>query len=123
MPNARTNNDHLRSLLSKPLDELQLLEDNSELILSFSQGICQLIQKNGGALPLLQEISTYKINRESDPFCNHASGLFDYFNATTFFKISHQQNTGYIDIGLYSEINAMRQRNYEWFALSAVIDF
>lgn len=118
-------NDYLRSLLSKPLNKLQLLEDNRELLLSFSHGICLLIQKNGGAYSLLKAITEYKINRETDPFCDHSGGMFTYCNATIFFKISHHQKTAHIDIGLYREINQMRrQRNdYQWYALEAVTNF
>ncbi|PAJ75726.1 hypothetical protein CJF42_03590 [Pseudoalteromonas sp. NBT06-2] len=118
-------NDNLRSQLSKSLDELQQLEDKQDLILSFSNGICLLMKENGGAHPLLSAVSTYKINRETDPFCNHSAGMFTYCQATMFFKISHHQNTAHIDIGLYSETGQMRQQrnNYQWYALKAVIDF
>lgn len=119
----KDRNDHLRSLLSKSLDELQRLEDNQELILSFSDGICLLMKKTS-SVQLLKAITEYKIKRETDPFCKHSAGMFDYCNATIFFKISHHQNTAHMDIGLYSEINTMRlqRNNYEWFALSAVIN-
>lgn len=119
-------NEYLRSLLSKPLAELQLLEDNQELILSFSNGICLLMKENGGAHPLLKAIKDYKINRETDPFNDHSGGMLEYGRAKTtiFFKISHQQKTGHIDIGQYTEINAMRQRDkYVWFSLKAIADF
>tara|TARA_R110000765_G_scaffold369087_1_gene459295 strand:- start:962 stop:1339 length:378 start_codon:yes stop_codon:yes gene_type:complete len=122
MSNA-TNNDYLRSLLTQPLKALQQLEDNNKLILSFSHGICQLIQKTGGAVPLLSAVKECKINREVDPFADRSASTFDYLNNRIFFKISHKQNTPHIDIGLYSEIPDMRrQRNkYEWFALQAVV--
>lgn len=120
---SKDRNDHLRSQLSKSLTELQRLEDNQELILSFSDGICQLMKNNGGAHPLLTAVSTNKINRETDPFCNHSASMFTYCNATIFFKIHHQ--SACIDIGLYSEINAMRAKRdkYVWFSLKAIADF
>jgi hypothetical protein len=119
----KERNNHLRSLLSKPLNELQLLEDNQELILSFSHGICQLMQKTCGATPILTAITEYKINRETDPFCDHSAGMFTYCSATIFFKIHHQ--SACIDIGLYSEINAMRAKRdkYVWFSLKSIADF
>jgi len=122
---SKDKNDHLRFQLSKSLDELQLLEDNNELILSFSDGICQLMQNNGGAHPLLQEISECKINRETDPFTDHSGCMLIYCSTKIFFKITHHQKTAHIDIGLYNEIDAMRrQRNdYQWYALEAVTNF
>jgi len=116
-------NDHLRSLLSKPLAELQQLEDNNELILSFSNGICQLMKKTGGAGPLLKAVHDHNITRDHDPFCNNSAGMLTYCQVTIFFKIPHQ--SARIDIGLYSETGQMRRQrnNYEWFALEAVIDF
>ncbi len=124
MSNIERNN-HARSLLSKSLDELQKLEDNNELVLSFSPGICSLMQNTGGAVPLLTAITEYKINRETDPFCDHSGGMFDYCNATIFFKISHPQNTANIDFGLSSEVNIMRiqRHNFQYYALEAVTDF
>jgi hypothetical protein len=121
----KERNNYLRSLLTKSLDDLQLLEDNRELLLSFSHGICQLMQKTGGALPLLTAVQNYKIKRETDPFNDHSGGMFTYGNATIFFKISHQQNTAYIDIGLYNEIKIMRRQRdkYVWFSLKAIADF
>ena len=128
MSNARTNNDYLRSQLSKSLDELQQLEDKGELILSFSNGICMLMKRNGGAHPLLEKITGHKINREFDPFADGSGGMLDYGSSKTkiFFKITHQQNTAYIDFGLYSEINVMRRQRrdkYIWFSLKAIADF
>lgn len=121
----KERNNHLRSLLSKPLNELQLLEDNQELILSFSHGICQLMQKTGGAVPLLTAVQNYKIKRETDPFNDHSGGMLTYTDTSIFFKISHHQKTAHIDIGLYNEIDQMRRQrnNYQWFSLSAVVDF
>jgi len=120
-------NNHARSLLSKPLNELQSLEDKNELILSFSPGICQLMKENGGAHPLFKSIKDYKINRETDPFNDHSGGMLEYGRAKTtiFFKISHHQNTANIDFGLSSEVNIMRiqRHNYQWYALEAVTDF
>lgn len=122
---SKDRNDYLRSQLSKSLDELQQLEDNQKLVLSFSPGICQLMKENGGAHLLLKSIKDYKINRETDPFNDHSGGMLEYGRAKTtiFFKISHQ--SACIDIGLYSETGQMRRQrnNYEWFALEAVIDF
>jgi len=122
---SKARNEYLRSQLSMPLNELQQLEDNQELILSFSHGICLLMKETGGAVPLLTAVQNYKINRETDPFCDHSGGMLSYCNSTIFFKISHHQNTTHIDIGLYSEIDAMRrQRNeFQWYALEAVTDF
>lgn len=121
MSNA-TNNDYLRSLLTQPLKALQQLEDNNKLILSFSHGICQLMQKNSGAVPLLKAVHDYKIKREADPYCDNSGGMLTYCQQTMFFKISNKNR---IDIGLYSEIPDMRRQrnNYEWFALQAVIAF
>lgn len=121
---SKDRNNYLRSLLTKPLTELQQLEDKNELILSFSDGICQLMQKTGGAVPLLKAVQNHNITRETDPFNDHSAGMFTYCQTTIFFKISHHQNTAHIDVGLYSETGQMRQqRNYQWYALEAVIDF
>jgi hypothetical protein len=65
-------NDYFRSLLIKTLNELQQLEGNKELVLSFSHGICQLMQKAGGAVPLLSAAKKCKITREIDPFSFHS---------------------------------------------------
>jgi len=115
-------NDHARSLLSKPLVELQELEDKGELILSFSHGICLLMQNNGGAELLLKAVTKYKINRETDPFLDHSSGMFTYCKKTIFFRIAHQQDTANIDFGLQTEINEIRRErhNYQWYALEAI---
>ena len=120
MSNASTNNDYIRSLLTQPLKALQQLEDNQELILSFSHGICQLIKNNGSTVQLLKTVSLYEIKRETDPYADHSGGLLTYCNESIFFRISRKNR---IDIGLYSEIPDMRrQRNkYEWFALQAVV--
>lgn len=120
MPNASINNDYLRSLLTNPVKELLQLEDKNELILSFSPGICQLMQKTGGAVPLLKSVHDYKIKRESDPYCDHSGGLLRYCEESIFFRISRKNR---IDIGLYSEIPDMRRlrNDYEWFALQTVV--
>jgi hypothetical protein len=120
MSNA-SNNDYLRTLLANPLKELLELENNNELILSFSHGICQLIKNNGSTTQLLKSISLYEIKRETDPFCDHSGGMLEYCQQLIFFKISNKNR---IDIGLYSEISDMRilRDEYEWFALQAVID-
>lgn len=118
-------NDYTRSLLSKSLDELQRLEDSGELILSFSYNICLLLQRDGNVTQLLTAIHTYKINRDSDPFCDHRSGLFSYSQNRVFFKISHQDNTAYIEIGMFCEIDAIQKQrnNFKWYALEAVKNF
>ena len=120
---SKDRNDHARSLLSKSLDELQILEDKGELILSFSHGICLLMQKTS-ATQLLTAVTKNKINRETDPFNDHSGSMFTYTGTSIFFKISHHQNTANIEIGLYSEIALMRlqRSSYEWFALSAITD-
>jgi len=119
---SKDRNDYFRSQLSKPLGELQLLEDKQELELSFSYGICLLMKKNGGAHLLLTAVAKYQIQRETDPFCDNSGGMLEYCNQTIFFKITTQQQTVSIDFGLYTEINAMRRErhNYQWYALMAV---
>jgi hypothetical protein len=120
MSNTSLLNDYLRSLLIKNLNELKQLEDNKELILSFTSGICNLVNENGSVVQLLKSIYAHKIKREHDPFCDHSGGMLDYYQETIFFRISHKNR---IDIGLYSEIEDMRvlRNDYEWFSLQAII--
>tara|TARA_R110001583_G_scaffold194100_1_gene364292 strand:- start:30445 stop:30813 length:369 start_codon:yes stop_codon:yes gene_type:complete len=122
MSNASLHNDYLRTLLANPLKELLELENNNELILSFSNGICQLIKENGSATQLLKAVSLYEIKRETDPFCDNSGGMLTYCQDLIFFKISKNNR---IDIGLYDEISDMRilRNEYQWFALNAVKDF
>ncbi|WP_350431380.1 hypothetical protein ABIS04_13370 [Shewanella sp. H8] len=122
MSNTFLHNDYLRSLLIKHLNELKQLEDNKELILSFSIGICNLVNENGSVVQLLKSIYMHQIKREHDPFCDHRGGMLDYYQETIFFRISHKTR---IDIGLYSEIEDMRilRNDYQWFSLQAIINF
>ena len=121
---SKDRNDYLRSQLSKSFAELQRLEDNNELILSFSDGICQLMKKTS-AHQLLKSITEYEIKREIDPFHDHSGGMFTYAGFSIFFRILHQLKIAYLDIALYSEIEQIRRQRskFTWFSLKAIADF
>lgn len=120
----KTKYDYLRSLLNKSLNELLELEKAEVLELSFSPGICVLMQHHGTA-PFLKAVKDYEIEVSTDPFHDHSAGMFTYADKTIFFKITHLKKAAEIEFGLYDEINAIRRlrSEFQWFALEAVIDF